>query len=128
MHGYGVYTWPDGRKYEGQYKDDMKYGFGIYTWSDGRVYQGWWLNRKQCGLGTYIAKGGNSLNIVERKYGLWHVGKRLKWFTKEEVKEIKKGNKDYLTLINDENDCEEILKHQANFNPPSFFKFKSSLL
>ena len=85
-------------------------GFGIYTWSDGRVYQGWWLNRKQCGLGTYIAKGGNSLNIVERKYGLWHVGKRLKWFTKEEVKEIKKGNKDYLTLINDENDCEEILK------------------
>lgn len=32
----GVYTWADGRRYEGEYKDDKKHGFGIYTWADRR--------------------------------------------------------------------------------------------
>jgi len=26
MEGYGVFTWPDGRKYEGEYIDDKKEG------------------------------------------------------------------------------------------------------
>lgn len=32
MHGKGVYTWKDGRKYEGDYFDDKKHGYGIYIW------------------------------------------------------------------------------------------------
>lgn len=44
MHGNGVYTWKDGRKYEGQYFKDRKHGFGIYTWADGRQYEGQWEN------------------------------------------------------------------------------------
>lgn len=36
MHGKGVYTWPDGRKYEGDYKYDKKSGRGVYYWADGR--------------------------------------------------------------------------------------------
>ena len=27
MHGKGVYTWKDGRKYEGEYKNDKKDSF-----------------------------------------------------------------------------------------------------
>ena len=42
MHGYGVYTWKDGRKYEGEYLYDKKHGFGVYTWADGRRYAGEW--------------------------------------------------------------------------------------
>ena len=42
MDGYGVYTWLDGRKYEGQYKKDKKHGNGVYTWADGRKYDGQW--------------------------------------------------------------------------------------
>ena len=50
MHGRGVYTYKDGRKYEGQifYKDlgeylnDKKHGVGVYNWSDGRKYDGLW--------------------------------------------------------------------------------------
>jgi hypothetical protein len=34
MEGIGVYTWKDGRSYEGEYSDDKKHGFGIYTWVD----------------------------------------------------------------------------------------------
>jgi len=46
MHGQGVYSWADGRKYEGDYKDDKKHGYGIYTYPDGRSYKGAWANGK----------------------------------------------------------------------------------
>lgn len=32
MHGTGMYFWPDGRKYEGQYLDNKKHGFGTYEY------------------------------------------------------------------------------------------------
>jgi len=36
MHGRGVFTWPDGRKYEGEYVEDKKEGQGVFYWPDGR--------------------------------------------------------------------------------------------
>ncbi len=36
MEGVGIYTWADGRRYEGEYLDDKKHGFGFYTWADRR--------------------------------------------------------------------------------------------
>ena len=32
MEGTGVFVWPDGRKYEGEYRDDKKEGKGIFYW------------------------------------------------------------------------------------------------
>ena len=32
-----VFTWDDGRKYEGEYKDDKKHGYGVFEWPDSRV-------------------------------------------------------------------------------------------
>ena len=32
MDGEGVFTWPDGRKYTGQYRDDKKEGYGVFEW------------------------------------------------------------------------------------------------
>lgn len=46
MEGMGIYLWADGRKYEGEYKDDKKHGFGIYTWADHRRYEGMWFKGK----------------------------------------------------------------------------------
>jgi hypothetical protein len=46
MEGYGIYLWGDGRRYEGQYKNDKKHGYGIYYWPDHRKYEGWWLKGK----------------------------------------------------------------------------------
>jgi len=43
MHGRGVYTFPDGRKYEGMYVNDKKSGYGIYTKKSGKLYEGCWL-------------------------------------------------------------------------------------
>ena len=46
MHGRGVFTWKDGRKYEGDYVDDKKHGYGEFLWNDGRQYRGYWKNGK----------------------------------------------------------------------------------
>ena len=35
-----MYTWLDGRKYEGTWKDNNMHGKGVYTWRDGRRYEG----------------------------------------------------------------------------------------
>lgn len=32
----GVFTWKDGRRYEGEYLDDLKHGYGEFRWKDGR--------------------------------------------------------------------------------------------
>ena len=34
MHGKGVFTWKDGRRYEGEYRNDLKHGQGIFTWPE----------------------------------------------------------------------------------------------
>ena len=73
MNGYGIYTWKDGRKYEGEYAMDKKQGHGIYTWSDGRKYDGEWDNGKQHGIGIYYDAQGNA------KKGQWVNGKRTEW-------------------------------------------------
>jgi hypothetical protein len=46
MDGKGLFAWPDGRTYEGQYLDDKKEGQGTFLWPDGRKYVGAWLNGK----------------------------------------------------------------------------------
>ena len=30
MHGFGTFTWPNGRKYIGDYVKDIKEGFGVF--------------------------------------------------------------------------------------------------
>ena len=74
MHGYGVYTWKDGRKYEGEYIKDRKQGMGVYLWADGRKYEGMWLNGRQHGEGKYWAKSGQ-----QPRRGRWAEGKREEW-------------------------------------------------
>ena len=77
MHGKGVYTWIDGRRYEGNYYKDKKHGFGIYKWVDGRIYEGMWMDGKQHGKGKYILPDGSF------KIGRWADGKRVEWFEDE---------------------------------------------
>lgn len=54
MHGSGTYTWDDGRRYQGDYKDDKKHGFGAYMLVDGRVYYGNWKEGLQHGEGSIV--------------------------------------------------------------------------
>ena len=74
MYGHGVFTWPDGRKYQGDYKDDKKDGYGLFEWPDGRKYKGYWSNGKQNGQGEFF----NAQTKTWRKC-LVQDGIRIKW-------------------------------------------------
>jgi len=39
MSGNGLFYWPDGRKYEGEYFEDKKEGYGVFSWPDGKNMQ-----------------------------------------------------------------------------------------
>ena len=82
MHGNGVFTWKDGRRYDGEYREDKKHGYGEFYWPDGRYYKGDWRNGKQHGKGTYITMQGVA------KFGEWRDGKRFRWIPPNEAAEI----------------------------------------
>ena len=56
---------------------DKKHGFGKYSWADGRMYEGCWCNGKQHGEGKYYLPDG------KMKVGVWENGKRVKWVSDE---------------------------------------------
>jgi hypothetical protein len=42
MHGKGLLVWPDGKSYEGDFREDKRDGVGIFKWGDGKEYCGEW--------------------------------------------------------------------------------------
>jgi hypothetical protein len=57
MHGYGIYRWPDGGVYYGQWKEDKKDGYGYKKSTDGTEYYGQWKNNKLHGDAVQIENG-----------------------------------------------------------------------
>ena len=47
-----------------------KHGYGTFTWNDGRKYIGQWVDSKQCGRGTFI-KSNEETRIGEWIDGLY---------------------------------------------------------
>ena len=58
VNGQGTYTWPDGRKYVGQFKDGKAHGQGTFTWPGGQKYVGQYKDGKINGQGTYTWADG----------------------------------------------------------------------
>ena len=54
MHGKGLYKWPEGGEYEGEYVNGIKEGQGIFTWEDGKIFKGPFTNGKPHGKGILI--------------------------------------------------------------------------
>ena len=48
-----LYTFANGGKYVGEYKDDKKHGQGTFTFADGRIIEGQWRNDKYVGKKEY---------------------------------------------------------------------------
>lgn len=58
MEGKGIYTWLDGKRYQGNYKKGVKCGYGEMKWPNGKKFQGEWKDGKQNGRGAlYDNKG-----------------------------------------------------------------------
>jgi hypothetical protein len=75
MHGTGVFTWPDGRSYTGEYASDKKHGEGTFVWPDGKIYEGEWKHGKQDGIGYFTP----AQSKVGPRKGEWVEGRRIRW-------------------------------------------------
>ena len=42
FHGQGTFTFPDGEKYVGEWRNDQRHGQGVVTTPDGTDYVGQW--------------------------------------------------------------------------------------
>lgn len=51
MHGKGLYKWPDGGEYYGEYLNNIKHGVGKFKWANGKIYEGPFKNGKPHGVG-----------------------------------------------------------------------------
>ena len=58
--GFGTYTWPEGDKYEGMWKNGELNGLGTYTWAGGDIYIGNHKNGKGNGQGKFIWVTGDA--------------------------------------------------------------------
>lgn len=67
IEGFGVFTWPDGNRYEGEYLNGLKHGKGIFFFANGKIFKGRWKNGQKHGEGEL--KLGNQ--IIR---GLWRDG------------------------------------------------------
>lgn len=117
MHGFGKFKWASGRMYEGNWADDQKSGVGVltfkggneyageflnekregygyYQWSDNRRFKGWWHENKQHGLGIYFSPDSTSA-----KFGVWQMGKRIKWLNDTEADLIREKKLDYTSFF-----------------------------
>lgn len=73
LQGQAVMSWPDGRVYVGQYLQNKKHGAGVFTWPDGRQYSGDWSAGERHGSGLYRnAKGETSI-------GRWVKDRPVSW-------------------------------------------------
>ena len=65
MHDcFGSYTYANGDKYVGEFKDNKKHGQGTFTWGSGAKYVGEFKDGNYHGQGTYTFADGT----IERGY------------------------------------------------------------
>ena len=69
---FGTYTWRDGTKYVGEYKDNNRHGQGTYTFAaSGNKYEGEYKDGKTHGQGTFTFASGDKY-VGEYKDGKRH--------------------------------------------------------
>ena len=56
----------------GSYVDDLKEGYGVFSWGDGRMYEGEWKEGVMHGNGRFTDKHGETFQ------GAWVKGRLLK--------------------------------------------------
>ena len=86
---FGTYTFPDGSKYVGEWKDGKQNGQGTATFANGEKYVGEYKDGKRNGQGTHTYTSGTA------QEGIWKDNEFLNAQKKSELDE----HKDFCTEI-----------------------------
>ena len=73
--GQGMLHYPDGKRYEGNWKDGKKHGTGTYIWPDGSRYFVHYNEGKQQGQGTM---DNNTVSLEQLKLNYASLGKKTR--------------------------------------------------
>jgi hypothetical protein len=57
--GRGIYTWANGDRYDGQFKDGKKHGTGRINFTNGEKYTGNWIEDERTGRGVFTWPNGD---------------------------------------------------------------------
>jgi len=129
LHGFGHYSWQDGRFYEGQWQNGKTHGvgcltnkiscytgnyfeghsegYGTYKWLEkDQEYAGYWKGGKQHGLGV-LTKAG------VKKVGIYVKGQRVLQLDDDQVKTLEAGIFDWLEHMPDEDRKDAAIKSQT---------------
>ncbi len=68
-NGKGIFTYPDGAKYEGEFVNNEKKGLGMFTWPNGAKYEGEFDEGTANGRGTEYGPDGSKV-----RSGVWANG------------------------------------------------------
>jgi len=82
--GKGVYTYKDGSKWKGEFKNGKPYGMGVCTYADGRKYEGFWKKNMPQGEGIMYMENGEIFG------GIWDKGTLIKRENAESIVEDEK--------------------------------------
>ena len=66
-HGKGVYTYPNGDKYDGEYENDKKHGKGVYTGASCYKYDGEYKDGQMHGKGVFTFANGDKYDGAYEK-------------------------------------------------------------
>ena len=94
-------TWPDGKTYDGEWKDGKKHGKGVYTWPTGDKYDGEWKDGKKHGKGAQTWPDGHL------ESGKWKDGVMLTPRKKQEAK--KQEVLSWCSLVSAKNHHQKVL-------------------
>jgi len=68
---FGTFTYANGDKYVGEWKDDKRHGQGTYTWPNQGQHVGEYKDGNRHGQGTHTFPDGDQY-VGEYKDGMWH--------------------------------------------------------
>ena len=68
LNGKGIFIYPSGAMYIGEFKNNEIHGIGVCYYSDGSKYQGEWIRRYPEGNGTKVYSDGS------KRSGRWKRG------------------------------------------------------